>query len=118
MTERAGGHFDGEAVLLGVLPDVSGRRAKLELAILSLFSNELFIEIAFPAAELVIEVGDGDLAGKRRSKLREQVEQDHGIDAAGNGDDKGSALFQEISCGDLALHLCQQVHSSCFTVAE
>jgi hypothetical protein len=50
-------------------------------------ADELFVGIAGAAPELVIKMGNGKVPAIFRGKRMEEMQQDHGIGAAGHGDE-------------------------------
>lgn len=107
---EAGGHFRAVAGEFGVLLVPPGFLEAGQAEFLRRGAGEGGVGVAGVAAEAVVEVGDGELPAVVLGQAVEQVEQDHGIGAAGDGNEDGLARRQELPRSDRSRNLLAQIH--------
>lgn len=100
-------HFNGKAVLVRKHFDVAAARNKRQMKFFRRSLNERLIGIALRSAQKMVEMSDMQLPG---TDTAEEVQQDHGIDTAGNSDEHAFARFQQVLLKNGFLHAINEIH--------
>ena len=109
VTRFARGHFEREPPAAGDLLDIGAAIDDWHAEFFCLARDEAFIGIAAAAAQLMIQMRDGELPFVFLSKFVKNVEQNHGIHAAGNRDQNLLAAPEKSMRMDGLIGLLRQV---------
>ena len=109
MTQVAGGHFDGNVVVLGEMANVGSFDEQWQAESGRSVTNEAFIGITATPAQLVIKVSNCQQPTLASRKKMKEVEKHHRIDATRNGYEQSLALAQKMVFCNMPLNLGQQV---------
>ncbi len=109
MTKLSGGHLDGHALLLLMAFHIGALDGERQFERDRCFAHETLVGVAGAATELVIEMGDGQFPSMLRRKRMEYVQQHHGIETAGHGDENSLSTPEKFSLADGLLDALQQV---------
>src|SRR3954463_11183716 len=71
-------------MLVGVIADIAGVTAELQLVRLSEIGNKLLILVGLGQSQLVIEMGDGEDDSQLAAQFEQKSKQGNGICSAGN----------------------------------
>lgn len=113
------GHLHRKAVLLGRALHAGAPGHERQSEPLRGRAHEPFIRVTAAAAELVIEVGDGQFPTVFRCEFVEQVQQRHGIQPAGNRHEQPFATPEEFPVVESALNVFEQIaHGMMLTNGE
>jgi hypothetical protein len=113
MARFARGHFEREFTRPGETFHISASADDRKTEFPGGASHELFIGITAAAAQLVIEMGDGDLPFIFFGKLVKDVEQNHRVHAAGDGNENFLAAAKKSAGTDGLVDLLGQIaHAS------
>ena len=109
ITQVSGGHLDGNALLCGIFLGFKMLYKALNAIPFGIISDKLFVAIRFLAAQMEIAM--------RRDKIhldfQQQIRQNHGIDAAAEGQNDFFALGNQVTPINICLELIN--HCQCFT---
>lgn len=107
VAKAAGGGLGGFAGG-GLAADVGGAGDEADAELSGGLGNALFIGIGLGAAELVMEMGGDEGGSVPGAEVGEDPEQEHGIEATGDGDDRGPAGGEQVGGGERVFDLGEE----------
>jgi hypothetical protein len=95
VTQFPRGHFDGRSIRPRVSTDIGPTGDKRQAEPFGRAFHKTFVGIAGPAAKLVVEMGRRQPPTMCRRQPRQEVQQGHRIQPAGNRDHHGAAIAKK-----------------------
>ena len=115
----AGGHFEGDFLLFGEGADVGLGEVAGEVEFCGGLGDEALVGVAGAGAESVVEVGDFEAPLVGRGELGEGVEEDHGVEAAGDAEEEAGAVGDKVVLADECVELVEEfVHGALSVVSS
>ena len=109
MPQFARGHFEGEFMRAGESAHIRPAGHEWQPQASRGSFGQPFVRVAAAAAQLMVEMCDGQLPAKSGRPPRQQMQQDHGIESAGDRDQNSFAAAKQPVLPHGRLHALGQI---------
>jgi hypothetical protein len=110
MPDLARGHFDRNLLPPRSFTNVCLFDDDWNLELAPDASDQPLVRVTAPASQTMIQVGDSQPPPVRSRKTMQQIEQDHGIDAAGHSHENVLPWRQEPPCSDVLTNMREEIN--------